>query len=123
MTDGGAAQSFFAGCFAQCDDRLEHLFVAHLDAEGRCVHLSRHQGEACSASFPMREIIATAATLGSAGLVLAHNHPSGHSMPSNADCRATRRLATVAEAMDCALLDHLVFGGGDCTSLRTLGLL
>ena len=40
-------------------------------------------------------------------------------MPGRAiRCRATRRLATAAEALDCTILDHLVFGGGDCTSLR-----
>jgi DNA repair protein RadC len=32
-------------------------------------------------------------------------------------------LAAVAEAIDCSLLDHLVFGGGMCTSLRQIGLL
>jgi DNA repair protein RadC len=55
--------------------------------------------------------------------VLAHNHPSGDSTPSEADCRATRRLASAAEALDCAILDHLVFGGKECSSLRALGLL
>ena len=33
------------------------------------------------------------------------------------------RLALAAEAIDCAVLDHLVFGGGDCSSLRQLGYL
>ena len=123
IADSRAAQRFFAGCFAECDDRKEHLFVAHLDEQGRCLHLSSHEGDACSASFPIRDIVATAATLSSAGLVLAHNHPSGNARPSRADCRSTRRLAAVAEAIDCSLLDHLVFGGGACTSLRQIGLL
>lgn len=123
MTDSSTAQSFFAGCFAECDDRIEHLFVAHLDDQGRCLHLSRHQGDARSAGLPVRDIIATVAALGSAGLVLAHNHPSGDASPSRADCRSTKRLAAVAEAIDCPVLDHLVFGGGKCTSLRQLGLL
>ena len=43
--------------------------------------------------------------------------------PSDPDCRATRRLATAAEALDCTVLDHLVFGGDECTSLRAAGLL
>jgi DNA repair protein RadC len=44
-------------------------------------------------------------------------------MPSECDCRATRRLANAAEALDCIVLDHLVFAGGKCTSLRQMGLL
>jgi len=55
--------------------------------------------------------------------VIAHNHPSGDARPSDSDRRATRRLASAAEAIDCALLDHLVFGGDDCTSFRRIGLL
>ena len=60
---------------------------------------------------------------GSAGIVLAHNHPSGDPRPSDNDRRATRRLSVAAEALDCAILDHLVFGGAECTSLRQLGYL
>ena len=43
--------------------------------------------------------------------------------PSDSDFRATRRLATAAEALDCTVLDHLIFGGAECTSLRGLGYL
>ena len=118
-----AARDFFAGCIADSNPGQEHLFVAHLDGQSRCVHLSRHAGDEGAADFPLREIVADAALHGSAGIVLAHNHPSGDARPSESDLRATRRLATAAEALDCAVLDHLVFGGRDCSSLRQLGYL
>ena len=118
-----AARSFFAGCFANADPAIESLWVAHVDDQARCVHLTRHGGDAASAPFPLRSIIADAAAHGSAGLVLAHNHPSGDSRPSAQDCAATRRLASAAEALDCTIVDHLIFAGGQCTSLRRMGLL
>ena len=118
-----AARRFFAGCFADSDPGRESLWVAHVDDQARCLHLTRHEGETCSAAFPLRAIIADAAVHGSAGLVLAHNHPSGDARPSAADCRATRRLASAAEALDCAIIDHLVFAGAKCSSLRRMGLL
>jgi DNA repair protein RadC len=71
----------------------------------------------------LRDIIADAALNGSAGILLAHNHPSGDATPSRSDCLATRRLASAAEALDCVILDHLVFAGIACTSFRQLGLL
>ena len=72
----------------------------------------------------MRSIIADAARLGSAGVVLAHNHPSGDATPSASDCRATRKLAVAGEAMDLAVVDHLVFAAdGECRSFRRMGLL
>ena len=123
LDDLDAARKFFAGCFANSDPTRESLWVAHVDRQARCIHLSRHAGDEKGAQFPLRSIIADAAVHGSAGIVIAHNHPSGDSSPSADDCRATRRLASAAEAIDCAVLDHLVFAGRECTSLRGLGLL
>jgi DNA repair protein RadC len=118
-----AARNFFAGCLAEEDPRRESLWVAHIDEQARCLHVSCHDGDETGAAFPIRDIILDAAEHGSAGIVLAHNHPSGDPRPSDSDCRATRRLATAAEAIDCAVLDHLVFAGNECTSLRRLGYL
>ena len=118
-----AARGFFAGCFADADPRIETLWVAHVDDQARCLRLARYSGDETSTTFPLCSIIADAATHGSAGLVLAHNHPSGDARPSRQDCSATRRLAVAAEALDCAVVDHLVFAGSKCTSLRRMGLL
>jgi DNA repair protein RadC len=118
-----AARRFFAGCLADLDPSLETIWVAHIDEQARCLHLSRHDGDGTGAHFPLREIIRDAVVHGSSGIVLAHNHPSGDSTPSDSDCRATCRLASAAEALDCTVVDHLVFGGERCTSFRRLGLL
>ena len=118
-----AARAFFAGCFSESDPARECLWVAHVDEQSNCLHLSRHDGDACSAHFPHRSIVTDAAAHGSAGILLAHNHPSGDCRPSRADCFATRQLAAAVEALDCAVVDHLVFGGGECASFRRLGLL
>jgi DNA repair protein RadC len=118
-----AAKAFFAGCLADSDPTRESLWVAHVDEQARCLHVTRHDGDENEARFPLRQIISDAAIQGSAGIVLAHNHPGGDSTPSLSDCRATRRLASAAEALDCTVLDHLVFAGSDCASFRRLGLL
>ncbi len=117
------ARSLFAGCFADCDPAEETVWVAHLDERQYCLHLSRHRGDASGVDFPIRSIIADAAQRGSAAILLAHNHPSGDCRPSAADCRATRLLVSAAEALDCRVLDHLVFAGDECASFRSLGLL
>ena len=118
-----AARRFFAGCFREGEPTRERLIVAHLDRHARCIHLSLHDGDEGGAELPLRRIIADAAIHGSAGLLLAHNHPSGDPQPSRADCRATRRLADAADALGCAIVDHMVFAGEDCTSFRAMGLL
>jgi DNA repair protein RadC len=124
ILDGlASARSFFAACLAEADPVEENLWVAHLDDEARCLHLSRHQGDACGVEFPLRTIIIDAARHRTAAILLAHNHPSGDPRPSDLDLRATRRLATAANALGCRLLDHLVFAGPECRSMRRLGFL
>ena len=113
-----AARGFFAGCLADSDLSQESLWVAHLDDQAHCLHLSRHQGDPDSTGLPIRAILSDAVAHDSSGIVLAHNHPSGDARPSESDKRVTRKLATAAEALDCAVLDHLVFGGRDVSSLR-----
>ena len=118
-----AAARFFAGCFAESDPARESLWVAHVDAHSNCIHLSRHDGDATGAAFPIRDIIVDAARHGSTGILMAHNHPSGDLRPSNADCAATRQLATAAGALGCRVLDHFIFSGAGSSSFRDLGLL
>ena len=117
------ARDFFADCLAEQDPARETLWVAHVDDCARCMHVSSHVGDEIGGDFPIRDIILDAANHHSTGIVLAHNHPSGDPRPSDSDCRATRRLVVAAEALDCTVLDHLVFAGNECTSLRQLGYL
>jgi DNA repair protein RadC len=118
-----AARNFFASCFAESDPARECLWVAHIDGEANCLHLSRHDGEVSEVGLPIRAIIADAAVLGSAGILIAHNHPGGDPKPSASDCLATRRLASTAEGLGCRIVDHFIFAGSDWTSFRGLGLL
>ena len=118
-----AARGFFADYFARTDTSRETLFVAYLDGESSCVHLSRHDGDVTGVDWPLRSILLEAARRDCAGLIVAHNHPSGDATPSHADRTATRRLAAAGEAIDLTLVDHLVFAGDECTSFRRMGLL
>ena len=44
-------------------------------------------------------------------VILAHNHPSGESMPSRADEVLTKTLANTLGLIDVKLLDHFIVGG------------
>lgn len=118
-----AARRFFASYLDSEDPSRERLWVAHVDEATRCLHVERYEGDPNSVGIPVREIVVDAARLGSAGVVLAHNHPSGDARPSEADHRATRKLARAGEAIDLTVLDHLIFAGRECSSMRRMGLL
>ena len=118
-----AARAFFASCFAESDPARECLWVAHVDDHANCLQLTRYDGEVSEVGLSIRSILADATILGSAGVLLAHNHPSGDAQPSVSDCRATRRLAATAEGLGCSVVDHFIFAGSDWSSFRRLGLL
>jgi DNA repair protein RadC len=103
----------------------EKVVTAHLDSERRLIRTSEgKQGARDEVELPIRSIIEEALRLKSAGLIVAHNHPSGDPQPSEQDLRATRELARTAASLGIQLHDHLIFGAdGDCRSLRALGLL
>ena len=119
-----AAERFFAHCFeSPADSSSEQLWVAHLDDEARCLKLAQHVGLRDSVGLPVRDILRDATALGSTGVLLAHNHPSGDPSPSPEDRRSTRSLALAAEAIDLTVVDHLVFAGQQCRSFRRMGYL
>ncbi|MFN3727596.1 MAG: JAB domain-containing protein [Allosphingosinicella sp.] len=103
--------------------REEAVAVLHLDGERRVLAVMQFDGKAGSAELPFRAIVEEAFRLGSAALVLAHNHPGGMLAPSEDDLAATRRLAQVVEPLGIRLHDHLIFAREGCLSLRGLGLL
>lgn len=104
--------------------RDERLYIAHLGA-GRQLIGMRIRFGVCDAAIalPLRQIIADAVSLGTTGLILAHNHPSGDPRPSRTDIKVTRNLVQIARQIGVSVHDHLVFGGGRMVSFSEAGLL
>ena len=61
--------------------------------------------------------------LGSAAIILVHNHPSGDPSPSRADIDLTRAIAAAGKPLNIAVHDHLIIGANGHVSLRAQGLL
>lgn len=76
-----------------------------------------------SASVYPREVVKAALSANAAAVVMAHNHPSGHAEPSQADIALTKRLQNALNTVDVRLLDHLVIGGTDAVSFAERALL
>ena len=101
----------------------EAVAVVHVDAESRVLGTTFSEGGMDEAELPVRDILSAALRFGAASIIVAHNHPSGDASPSEQDLGATRRLADASRSAGIRLVDHLIFAGGECRSLRDLGLL
>jgi len=110
------------------------LKLAHLEHEVFSVMFldNRHQlieyedmfrGTIDGASVYPREIVKRALQLNAAALILAHNHPSGITEPSQADERITHRIKDACAMMDIRLLDHVIVGLTESTSLAERGVI
>jgi DNA repair protein RadC len=65
-----------------------------------------------------RDIFREALRSGAVKVIVAHNHPSGHTQPSDADLQLTRQLLQAAAVLDVPILDHLILGNGTYQSIR-----
>jgi DNA repair protein RadC len=65
-----------------------------------------------------REIFREVIRQGAARLIVAHNHPSGSVEASQEDINLTRQLLEGAKILNIPLLDHVILGNGDFSSLR-----
>ncbi len=70
-----------------------------------------------------RDVFGPALKLPCAGIILAHNHPSGNPQPSQDDLHLTEVLQAASELLGIELIDHLVIGRGRYYSLRDEGII
>lgn len=68
-----------------------------------------------------REVFADAITDRAAGIIVAHNHPSGKLEPSPEDLAITRQLAEAGKLLGIELLDHIIITKNGWLSLKREG--
>ena len=105
--------------------RPHEVFVAmFLDAQNRllgCEELFR--GTLTQTSVYPREVVKTALRYNAAGVIFAHNHPSGVAEPSRTDELLTQTLKQALLLVEIKTLDHFIVAGSKTISFAERGLL
>lgn len=104
---------------------LEHevFAVLFLDTRhGVIAYEEMFTGTIDGAAVYPREVVKKALRHNAGAVILAHNHPSGITRPSEADKQLTKRLKEALVLVDVRVLDHLIVGH-DITSFAELGLM
>lgn len=103
---------------------VERFRVLHLNTRNMLIRDEvMSEGTVDQTAVYVREVIRRALELGSAAIILVHNHPSGDPSPSRADIEVTRAIAEVGRPLNIALHDHIVMGTSGHVSLRAKGLI
>ena len=102
----------------------ERVRILHLDTRNMLLRDEvMAEGSIDQAAVSVREIIHRAISLGSAAIIIVHNHPSGDPTPSRADIALTRDIADAGKRLGISVHDHIIIGGKGHTSMRGAGLL
>ena len=70
-----------------------------------------------------REIFKRAILNNAKSIIVAHNHPSGDSTPSKEDISVTEAIKKSGHFLGIELLDHIIIGDDNSTSLKERGLI
>ncbi|HNA29931.1 MAG TPA: DNA repair protein RadC [Thiobacillaceae bacterium] len=102
----------------------EVFLAVFLDAQNRVVDAEElFRGSLTQTSVYPREVVKRALAHNAAGVILAHNHPSGVAEPSQADRWLTDQLKAALGLVDVKVLDHFIVAGGAGLSFAEHGWL
>lgn len=109
----------------QLQNREVEVFVGiFLDAQNRVLEVEElFAGTLTQTSVFPREVVRRALHHNAAGMIFAHNHPSGVAEPSHADETLTQTLKQALALVDVRVLDHFIIGKGATLSFAERGLL
>jgi len=87
----------------------ESFIVLFLNRNNKTIGwLKVSQGGINGTVVDVRLILATALKCIASSVILAHNHPSGNTKPSQDDINLTNKVIKAGEIMDIRVLDHLI---------------
>lgn len=105
--------------FSTLDDDQEHFIVLVCNtAQELTGYKVIASGAQDQVYVDPRIVFRSALLLGAHSIILAHNHPSGRSEPSDADLVLTGKLVLAGQIMDIKVLDHVIYSTRDWSSIR-----
>ena len=104
--------------FLEDSDR-EKLLVVCLDTKNQPINICTVSvGTLNSSLVHPREVFKTAILSNSNQIMLAHNHPSGISAPSNEDKAMTSRIKDAGVILGIEIKDHIIIGSNEYFSFK-----
>lgn len=112
---------------ALCSDMntfdIEHLRVIMLNTKSMVLGMvDVYKGSVNSSQIRVGEVFRPALQRNAPSVIIVHNHPSGDATPSPDDVAVTRALIQAGKLLDIQVLDHIVVGHGQWSSLKEKGL-
>lgn len=100
--------------------RVESAYVLCLDNANRFLACPKiAEGSELTVALSSKKLVEKITQTGATRVILAHNHPRGTSLPSNADLQVTQQIKNTLLVMGIELMDHIIVSDNDYVSLRS----
>jgi len=102
----------------------EYFYIVCLNNNNRILGYTQiSKGGISGTVVDVRIIMQTALKSNASCIILAHNHPSGNLMPSEADKEMTRKIKQAGTYLDIKVLDHVILTPESYFSFADEGLI
>jgi DNA repair protein RadC len=102
----------------------ESFMVIFIDATQKLIAYEElFRGTLSTTSVYPREVALRALHHHAAGVILAHNHPSGAVLPSHQDMALTSKLKAALGLLDIVVMDHVIVSQTEAFSMAAEGVL
>ena len=91
---------------------VEEFNILLLDRSNKVMSFANlFKGGISATVVDLKIVFATALKARASAIIMAHNHPSGSTQPSEADFALTRKFKQAGELLEMKVLDHLILSG------------
>jgi len=110
--------------FELLGETQEVFAVLCLDSQLRKLNFKKlFFGSLNSCTVSLNQLLRYAMQQHASSIVIAHNHPLGHALPSAADIALTQQIAHACQLLEIQLLDHCVIAATGSFSFAEQGLI
>ena len=110
--------------FELLGETQEVFAVLCLDVHLRKISFKKmFYGSLNSCEISINQLLRHAINQHASSIVIAHNHPFGMSLPSNADIQLTQRILTACDLLEIRLVDHCIISPEGSCSFAEHGLI
>lgn len=103
------AAEAFRGMWSQTLEYKESFYALYLNRNNKVLGIHKiSEGGFSGTVVDIRIIYQVGLKVNACGIIVAHNHPSGNLIPSEADKTITQKIKEAGKFLEIPLLDHLI---------------
>ena len=108
ITGSPAALEFIKGFYSDDIEVFESFYILLLNRANNTIGYAKISQGGAGTVVDIKILLNYVVGSLASSVILAHNHPSGNTAPSEADKIITKKIKEACALVDCQVLDHLI---------------